>query len=498
MVELRRIGFGALLLGSLLLLVFSSGCRRDTYSTDPKDTLEVSSDTLLFDTVFASVGSVTLPVRILNPHADRIRIDRIFLEQGENSAYRINADGIPGPEITDLELAGGDSLWVFVEVTVDPDDTSLPFVVEDELLVEYNGNFLGVSLVTWGRNAHFHGGIGSLTALPCDAVWQNDLPHVVYGIVEVEPSCLLTIEEGTQVYVHPKSGILVNRGTLRVEGALGSEVVFQGDRLEEDYRDEAGSWGIGLDFEFETEFGVDEVTVQRGGIWLYGSVDSRIDYAILKNGTIGLQVDTVGLAGANSLTLTNTRIFNMSATGLLAQGAVIDGYNNLIYDCGLACAAFTVGGRYRMEHCTFANYWAEGIRSAPAVFITDWYEAADGSIQERSVAGSRFTNCIVWGNNAELADFDELICDLRNPSASSLFRYCAVDVDDELFPVDMLFNCQTNDVPPFVSTSDRDFHLSSNSGAWDGSTGSFLIATDLDGLPRAVGLPDKGCFERQP
>jgi hypothetical protein len=73
-----------------------------------------------------------------------------------------------------------------------------------------------------------------------------------------------------------------------------------------------------------------------------------------------------------------------------------------------------------------------------------------------------------------------------------------VDVDDVLFPVDMLLNCQTNDAPPFVSISDRDFHLASNSGAWDGSTGSFLISTDLDGLPRAVGLPDKGCFERQP
>jgi hypothetical protein len=475
-----------------------TGCRRESYSTDPADRLEASADTLLFDTVFASVGSITLPVRILNPHEEGIRIDRIFLASGAQSAYRINADGIPGPEISGLELSGGDSLWVFVEVTVDPDDSTLPFVVEDELLVEYNGNVLGVQLVTWGRNAHFHGGIGALNALPCEAVWENDLPHVVYGIVEVEPSCLLTIEAGTQVHVHPKGGILVNQGTLRVEGSLGSEVVFQGDRLEEDYQDIPGSWGIGLDVAYETEFGVDQVTLQRGGIWLYGSVDSRIDYAILKNGTIGLQVDTVGLAGANSLTLTNTRIYNMSATGLLAQGAVIDGYNNLIYDCGMACAAFTVGGRYRMEHCTFGNYWAEGIRSSPAVFITDWYEAADGSIQERSVAGSRFTNCIVWGNNAELDEFDELICDLRNPPASSIFRYCAVDVDDVLFPVDMLLNCQTNDAPPFVSTSDRDFHLASNSGAWDGSTGSFLISTDLDGLPRAVGLPDKGCFERQP
>lgn len=455
-------------------------------------------DTLLFDTVFATVGSVTLPVKLLNPHDVALEIDRITLEGGPASAYRFNADGIPGPLVEGLRIAGGDSLWIFVEVTVDPTAADLPFIVEDRLIAEYNGNALAVELVTWGRNAHFHGGIGDLTALGCDEVWQNDLPHVVYGIVEVPPACLLTIEAGTQVHVHPSGGILVNRSTLRVEGSLGEEVVFQGDRLEADYVDEPGSWGIGLDFAFETDFGVEEVTVQRGGIWLYGSIDSRMDYAVLKNGTIGLQVDTVGLAGAKSLTLTNTRIYNMSAIGLLAQGAAIDGYNNLIYDCGQSCAAFTVGGTYRLEHCTFANYWSDGIRGAPAVFVTDWYEAADGSIQERSLAGTRFTNCVVWGNNASLADFDELICDLRTPPASAMFRYCAVDVEDELFPFDQLFNCLTADAPPFASTADRDFHLAGNSGAWDGTSGSFFIPTDLDGLPRAVGLPDKGCFERQP
>ena len=489
------LGIGCVLLAAVLA---TSGCTKERFSTDPSLQLSSSADTLLFDTVFSTVGSVTLPVRLLNPHDVTLTVDRIFLEGGADSPYRINADGIPGPVIEGVEIAAGDSLWVFVEVTVDPSDADLPFVVEDRLIAAYNGNEIEVALVTWGRNAHFHGGVGALTTLECDVTWQNDLPHVIYGIVEVPPACLLTVGAGTQIYVHPGGGILVNRGTLRVEGSLGNEVVFQGDRLEDDYIDVPGSWGIGLDFAFETDFGVEQVTVQRGGIWLYGSIDSRIDYAILKNGTIGLQVDTVGLAGAKSLTLTNTRIFNMSATGLLAQGASIDGYNNLIYDCGQACAAFTVGGTYRFEHCTFANYWADGIRSAPAMVVLDWYEASDGSIQERSLAGTRFTNCIVWGNNAELDDFDELVCDLRNPPASSMFRYCAVDVQDELFPVDQLFNSMTGDAPPFASTVDRDFHLAGNSGAWDGSSGSFFIPTDLDGLPRAVGLPDKGCFERQP
>lgn len=481
-----------------VVLLWSAGCGKVQFSDDPTLELEFSSDTVLFDTVFTTIGSVTLPLKVYNRNQEALRIDEIALSGGSDSPFRVNIDGEVGPSVTDWPLLAEDSMWIFLEVTVDPNSEQTPFVIEDELRFNANGIEQAVSLIAWGQNAHFHGGLNELNPLStCDEVWTNDLPHVIYGIVEVEPGCKLTIEEGTQVHVHNGGGLLVYQSTLDVQGALGSEVVFQGDRLQDSYADVPGQWGIELDFQFETEYGIEEVTAQRGGIWLYGGVECTMDYAILKNGTIGLQVDTTGTSTAPALDIRNTIIHNMSAYGMYAQGGTIDGFNNLFYDCGQSTAAFTLGGAYRLDHCTFANYWSEGVRQAPSVLFTDWYEDINGNIQVRSLEGSQFNNCIFWGNNYSLTDFDELVVSLLNPPANPFIRNSSVDVQDEDFPLEILEATTTDNAPPFASTSERDFHLTSNNTLWDGGAGQFAIGLDLDGMPRVIGLPDKGCFERQ-
>lgn len=483
---------------TLLIIAMTTGCGKVSYSDDPDLMLEFSADTVLFDTVFTTIGSVTLPLKVFNPNGSAVLIDEIALAEGADSPFRINVDGAVGPSVADWPILANDSLWIFIEVTVDPTIGSTPFVIEDRIRFVTNGNEQEVTLAAWGQNARFHGGLNEITPLSsCDATWAADLPHVIYGIVEVEPGCSLTILPGTQVHVHDGGGLLVYQSTLNIAGQLGQEVVFQGDRLDENYEDYAGQWGIELDFEFETEYGIEEVTAQRGGIWLFGGVECEIRHAILKNGTIGLQVDTAGTSAAAALTIQNTRIHNMSAIGMLAQGATIDGYNNLFYDCGQTTAAFTLGGRYRMDHCSFVNYWSEGVRQAPSVLMTDWYEDVNGQIQVRSFNGSSFNNCIFWGNNYALTDFDEFVVSLLNPPIDPFIRFSAVDVADDEFPLNILENCTVDQSPPFVSTSNRDFHIESNNALWDGAFGQFSTATDLDGNPRIVGNPDKGCYERQ-
>ena len=491
--------FTRFFLGAVLLAgLFVSGCGKVQFSENPALSLEFSADTVLFDTVFTTIGSVTLPLKVYNWNAEALRIDEIELVGGSESPFRVNIDGEVGPSVTDWPILGDDSLWIFLEVTVDPSAASTPFIIEDELRFNTNGNEQRVSLIAWGQNAHFHGGLNELNPLPsCDEVWTDDLPHVIYGIVEVDMGCTLTIKEGTQIHVHDGGGLLVFQSTLRIEGELGNEVVFQGDRLESSYVNVPGQWGIEIDFQFETEYGIEEITAQRGGIWLYGGVECTMDYAVLRNGTIGLQVDTTGTDESPALDIRNTIIHNMSAYGLYAQGGTIDGYNNLIYDCGQSTAAFTLGGAYKMDHCTFANYWAEGVRQSPSVLFTDWYEDINGNIQERSLEGSAFNNCIFWGNNYSLTDFDELVVSLLNPPTSPFIRFSAVDVQDPEFPMGILEATLTNNTPPFASTSDRDFHLSSNNSLWDGVASQFAIGLDLDGLPRAIGQPDMGCYERQ-
>lgn len=134
----------------VVLMTFAfGGCRKQRITTDPSARLEFSRDTVFFDTVFTTIGSTTQLVRVYNRNAETVVIDEIALEGGSQSNYRINADGYPGPGVDNISLRGGDSLWLFVEVTIDPSDQNLPFIVEDRVRFSSNGNDQGVELVAW-------------------------------------------------------------------------------------------------------------------------------------------------------------------------------------------------------------------------------------------------------------------------------------------------------------------------------------------------------------
>ncbi len=479
------------------LAIGLNACRKNNVSTDPGARLAFSQDTVFFDTVFATIGSTTKALRIYNNNNRPVVVSNVELEGGVNSPYRINLDGIPGDNFTDVEIAAGDSLWMFIEVTVDPGNINTPFIVEDRIRFTTNGNEQSVELVGWGQDAHFHGGPGALTVLDCNEVWNADKPHVVYGIVAVDEGCNLTINEGTQVYCHARSGIYVFKGTLDVNGAHMNEVVFQGDRLEPDFNDLPGQWGIELAFEFETEFGVEQATVARGGIWLMESSGSEIDWAIIKNGNIGVQVDTTGTSG-DALQLRNTIIQNMGVIGLLGQGAHISGENTLIANCGQSCAAFTIGGRYQFAYSTFANYFTGGgNRQSPTFVLNNYYFDVNDVLQVRTLNNTWFHNCIIYGNNAALSDFNEFFVDIEQEQFQDYrFEFCAVDTDQDLSDP-LRFNQMVNGVnPPFVAAEAADFHLSASTSTWNAGfvSPSFTPLQDLDALTR--NLPGrKGCYE---
>ena len=63
-----------------------------------------------------------------------------------------------------------------------------------------------------------------------------------------------------------------------------------------------------------------------GRIWFWpGSINNEIEYTIIKNGTIGIQVDGENnidkLTENPILNIKNSVIHNMSGLGILAQGA---------------------------------------------------------------------------------------------------------------------------------------------------------------------------------
>src|SRR5690554_5318081 len=109
-----------LFVGFLLLLV--SSCREDFYFEPSSGNLEFSRDTVYLDTVFSNIGSSTYTLKVYNRSNKDIKIPSIRLGEGENSKYRLMVDGLPGKVFDNIELLAKDSMFVFIETTINYED----------------------------------------------------------------------------------------------------------------------------------------------------------------------------------------------------------------------------------------------------------------------------------------------------------------------------------------------------------------------------------------
>jgi len=453
-----------------ILLILS--CRKEEdFDESSSLRLGFSTDTLAFDTVFTSVGSATQWLKVFNPSKQPIRIASIRLEGGRESRFRMNVDGEAVNEIQDVEVAGDDSLFLFVRVTIDPNQQNTPMVVEDRILFELNGQQQEVQLVAWGQDAHFY----RRAVLQGNITWTDDKPHVIYDWIIVDSSYTLTIAEGTKVHLHAYSVLAVNTdATLKVSGSAESPVHFCGDRLEQAYQDVPGQWGR---------------------IWLSpGSINNAIDHALIENGQVGLHVDTVGNSSEPTLRVSNTVIRNMSMVGMLLQGSEVEATNCIISDCGEVAIWLNIGGKYDFRHCTIGNYYNDGIRQTPSLVLNNYY-LYQGDTIARELEQAYFGNCILWGRNSE-----ELLLD-RTPRAgfSWHFDHCLLRTERSISDALHYTNCLRNADPLFKDPYAGDLSLKPLSPAIDaGSTQIALgIPEDLLGNSRLPN-PDLGALEHQP
>ena len=127
-------------------------CRPDTYRGGLNVALGYETDTLLFDTVLVRAGSVTKRFKVYNPSNQDLLVDRIALGSalaGGNrlSGFRLNINGLPTNQAQNLRLAAGDSLYIFAEVTVNPNDSLTPYLVTDSVLF-FTGQQVGKVMLT--------------------------------------------------------------------------------------------------------------------------------------------------------------------------------------------------------------------------------------------------------------------------------------------------------------------------------------------------------------
>jgi hypothetical protein len=463
----------------LLSASFFLGCEREYVFRDGSDTLSFSTDTVAFDTVFTSNGSTTQNLRVFNSVQEDMIIEAIELAGGDNSDFLMNVNGSAGSMIYDVPLRGNDSLFVFLEVNINPTSENAPFVVSDSLLVYTRNQIYTIQLLAYGQNV-----IALRKENLKTRTFTKDKPYLIYDWVVVDSAETLTIEPGAKLHFHKDASLIVF-GSLQVNGTLEEPVVFMSDRLDEWYQDKSGQWGY----------------IQL----MPDSREHNIENAVIKNSTIGLVVDSVGYKSDDPpLYLHNVTIEHIASQGLMAQNSRIEASNSVFGNCGSASVALTLGGEYNFYHCTIANYFNFNYRSAQALIISNYFTDADNRNQYFTLEAANFYNCIIAGKNTSEVKFDfqsgrenELDELINVHFGHSLIKMDAAHQTSysSFFDEGVLFN----ESPGFVDVSKYNFQLDSLSVARDAGDINVGKQFPEDALGESRlddKAPDMGAFER--
>ncbi len=429
----------------LLLLAFVlSSCKKDRFYEGNDEILTFSADTLTFDTVFTTVGSITRYFKVENPLKQAIKIDEIRLAQIPGAQFRINVDGISGTSVYDVEIPANDYIYIFAEVTVDPNNQNNPFVLLDEIQYFYNGTQQNSYLRAWGQNAYFHYG----EIIEGDSIWQNDKPHVVvrtgdFPGVGVESFGSLTILPGCQVYFNQGSAIFSDGPVTMGMPGCNDSIVLRSDRVED--------LPNGLEFE------------ETANLWLG---------VILRSGATGdfhnvcINNATYGIAGRwlfddfNDISTSNQPVINMDkvkiqytgVASLFCLNADVTASNCIFTDAGNSQATLAMGGKYQFDNCTF-----NGTGESETVALSNFASNGNQGRYE-TLSQANFVNCIIYGGK-----IDELLLNNEaNAGFNFSFENCLIRTSLNTDTITYT-DCVINQNPNFDNTANLAFSLSNTS-----------------------------------
>ncbi len=352
----------------LLILFLTSACRKgERITSDPNAKLNIANQEVLFDTIFTSVGSTTKRIKITNKNNDAVKVSEIRLSGGSTSAFSLNINGEPTQNKNDLIINGQDSINLFVKVSINPNATNLPFLVQDSIILNTNGNRQVIQLLAYGQNAVFV----NESTINTNTTWTKALPYIINGSLTVKSGTSLTIQPGTKIYFHKDANLNIE-GNLTVNGSLTEPVLFCSDRLERTYSDEPGQWK---------------------GIFLKRSGYGLIKNAVIKNASVGITSDSLSVNNNPKLILSNSLIKNMQVAAYIGYHSELLAFNNVMYNCGNYLIYAVGGGNYNLKQNTFAGYNLNFPRKTASLSFSDYLSAnAYNKLQ------IDLTNNIIWGS----------------------------------------------------------------------------------------------------
>ncbi|MDR1525345.1 MAG: hypothetical protein LBS79_08880 [Tannerella sp.] len=370
-----------------LIIAMLAGCNdMNNYSVSPNHLLSFSTDTVSFDTVFTTVGSTTGYFMIYNKNEEALKIHKIVLAGGSRSNFRINIDGRKGDLFDDIPIWKKDSLYVMVEVTVDPNDENTPFVIYDSIVFITNGVTQSVLLEAYGQNAHIlKGG----TTFANNTTLTAERPYLVYDSIMIPEGVTVNIEQGASFYMHNRAKWLID-GTIKANGTQDNPVVFRGDRLNH--------------YSFLISY--DNIPAQWDGLFFgASSFDNELNYTLIRNGISGLTFEK-STPDRKKMTLNNSQIKNMNGNVLWSENCHIEAFNTEFSNASRHLVMLA-GGKYRFAHCTLANYMPGSFTSSASgrfekcLILSDSVSGERNDSQETRtfpLQQAYFDNCIIDGN----------------------------------------------------------------------------------------------------
>lgn len=391
---------------ALLLPLCTVSCRRDTvYADEQSVRLEFSEEKVTFDTVFATMGTTTRMVRVYNRSQHDIELSAVTLKHGRASRFRLNVDGDTSLTAQHVELQAGDSLHIFIQACIDPNESNAPFLRTDSIMFS-NGQVL--PLEAYGRNAIYHrlkpGATTWYDSIDC-AGFRHDRPHVFLAPAAVLEGNTLTLLPGDELYFAAGAMLVIDSAArLMAEGTADEPILFSSVRHDPWYRSLPGQWQT---------------------VWFYNfSQGNVMRHCVVENAVGGLRCYP-----GSTLAVSNTVVRNCSDAGIIGQDATIKADTLLVYDC-LSTLVLIGGGDYRFNRSTMANYWSYASRDTTGVIISNYYPVSATELYADDMVRARFTDCIIYGNRPREVSIGKIEGFLMDTSfVHSIVRGGAWDVD---------------------------------------------------------------------
>lgn len=442
-------------------------CSSDDDSSSLDVPLSFSAETITFDTIFTEVGSATLHFKIYNRNNRSLDIQTIELASKGVSGFRLNVDGDPGTSFSNIEILKKDSLFVFVEITVDP-SASADLIIKDSIRFTTNGVAQYVKLEAIGLDVHKWDN----KTISQDMTIVADKPILVYNTLKIEQGAKLTIPENTTFYFRRNAKLEVH-GTLDMQGSPDKPIVLRGERFDK----------------INSNILWDNVSGQWDGVVFHStSYNNHLQYVLIKNSAKGVLFHDSD-PSLKKADLIGVTIQNTSANGLFAINCNIDAENCLFANTEGATLKLA-GGKYNFNFCTIANYYKWATRRASALVISNFLAS-----ESKPLIQCNIYNSIIYGSSS-----DELSIDKTNNSLfNCAFSSCIIrDAESQESYFD---NITWNKDPLFVYLNNSgdfsyNFELKPSSPAINAGDNSFPVATDIKGRLRPNNRQfDLGCYE---